>query len=202
MSRGSRRLVAAIFLIALIAAGVYALQWQRPIDEIIRGDDTAGKRAETVRLYFADGDAQCLLAESRTVVIDAARRGGAAAGPSFRVVAEAALAALAAGPEADHLWPTIPNGAAVLDVALEDGVAVVNYSEELRTNHGGGSAGEILTVGSIAGTVSELEGVHAVQLLLEGEPMETLSGHLSLIDPVRIAPEALSLGRICWDGIH
>lgn len=192
LSTFARRLVATVFLLGLIALSVFAIRWQSAIDDVIRPSEPEPVHT-TVRLYFADGDAQCLHVEPRTLALDS---------DDVHVVAMAALAALADGPQAAHLWPTIPSGARVLSLVIENDVATVDYSAELRTNHGGGSAGETLTVASIVGTLSEFPDVDAVQILLENEVQETLVGHLSLTDPRAVDPEALRLGTICWDGIH
>lgn len=202
MSTASRRLVAAVFLLALIFVGMYALRWQSTIDDLMQPSLGAGTEETTVRLYFADSDASCLLVETREVTFVRGEGGAPSAEQFDTTAAQAALAALAAGPESSDLWPVIPQDARVLRLSFDDGIATVDYSEELRTNHGGGSAGEILTVSAIAGTLSEFPGVEAVAILLEGAPMETLAGHLSLVDPVRVDPEALARGKICWDGIH
>lgn len=193
LSTFARRGIAAIFLFTLIVLGVYALRWQPFIDDVIHPNVLAPAEAVTVRLYFADGDAQCLLVESRLLIVD---------GTELEHVSLAALTALAEGPHEPDLWPTIPSGARVLGLSVQDGLAVVSYSAQLRTNHGGGSAGEMLTVGSIAATLSEFVEVDAVQILLEGDVMETLVGHLSLVDPVSIDADALRQGTICWDGIY
>lgn len=194
MSLWGRRTIAAGLLIGLIVIGVYALQWQGVIDDVLRSP--RGDEGVRVRLYFADDEAQCLLVEERFVF-----PANSAGKNSIRVM-EAALEALATGPERSDLWPTIPEGARVVDVTLQDGIVAVDYSEELQTNHGGGSAGEILTVSSIVGTLSEFPGVEAVQILIAGQRAETLSGHLTLLEPIRIRQDALAAGRICWDGIQ
>jgi len=69
---------------------------------------------------------------------------------------------------------------------------------ELRTNHPGGSAGELLTAYAIVGTLSALEGVEAVQILLEGRVIDSLVGHLIFSEPMTVSEEALQSGRICW----
>lgn len=202
MSAFNRRLVAAGFVLGLVVIGWRAHLWQPAIDDVLRPAPSAEETMTAeVRLYFADGDAQCLLVEKRAVAWDPEDGAGRSAG-FFPAVARAALEQLVAGPRDERLWPVIPPGARVLSVALHDGVAVVNFSEHLRSNHGGGSAGEMLTVGAVAGTLSEFPGVEAVRILLEGAAVETLVGHFSLLDPIRIDPDALASGRICWDGIQ
>lgn len=206
MSLWARRLVAAAFLFALILIGIGAARWQPAIDRVLRPETPPRETeaGEEMRLYFADGDAQCVIAETRLVrwLVPAGGPEHADEDEEFRRKAYAALEQLAEGPAGDDLWPVIPDGARVLSVARRGVVVVVDYSDELRTNHGGGSAGEMLTVAAVAATLSEFPGVEAVQILLDGRPAETLVGHFSLLEPIRIDAEALEAGRICWDGIQ
>jgi spore germination protein GerM len=62
---------------------------------------------------------------------------------------------------------------------------VLDFSRELQTNHSGGSAGELLTVYSIVNTLAEnIHGISRVQILVEGNEVETLAGHLDLREPL------------------
>lgn len=184
MSRPLRLLTALLFVMLLVLLGVYAGRWQPAIDRVLQ---PAEPPAETVpvRLFFADGDAQCLIAEVRHLP----------AGPDLPL---RALEELGRGPQSEALVGTIPRGARPLSVVIEDGLAVVDYSMELRTNHPGGSAGELLTAYAIVGTLSALEGVEAVQILLEGRVIDSLVGHLIFSEPMTVSEEALQSGRICW----
>jgi hypothetical protein len=65
------------------------------------------------------------------------------------------------------------------------GDAFLDLSSEVRSAHPGGSFGEALTVAALVNTVTtNLRAVKRVQLLVEGEEVETLAGHLDISQPL------------------
>ena len=66
----------------------------------------------------------------------------------------------------------------------ENGIAVVNFNEELKKIKGG-SLFEQLFIGSIVNTLTENQEIKAVKILVEGKPIETLTGHLDLTEPLK-----------------
>lgn len=97
------------------------------------------------------------------------------------------LEALARGPRTG-LTPTIPPGTRILGVKLDGATAVVDLSEEVVSNHAGGSSGEIQTVYSIVNTLTlNFREVRSVRILVDGSPRETLVGHIDLTVP--LAPD-------------
>lgn len=136
-----------------------------------RTHETWLRRADYVTLYFANEDASGLEAERRPI--------RASDDPVERT-----LAGLLAGPDTPNLFRTIPPGVEVLGYRLEGNTLHVDFSEELRTNHWGGSTGEILTVYSIVNSLTSVPGVELVVITLEGELQETLVGHLILDEPI------------------
>lgn len=159
-----RRGVVLLLLIGIVAAAWWGLQRQPAWHE-------AFVPRTTVKLYFSDTDAQYLVAEDRRL-------------PARDVNPLRLLEELGHGPAREDLLPTIPPGARPLGVTVDNGIARVNYSLQLRTNHPGGSTGEILTVYSIVATLTQLPGIEAVQLLLDGAEIDTLVGHLDLSRPL------------------
>jgi len=159
-----RRGIVLLLLIGLCVAGWWGLRRQPAFDAVL-------SPRVTVRVYFSDAEAQYLVPEERTLAV-------AELSP-LRLLDE-----LGRGPRRLDLRPTIPPQARPLAVNVSDGVAYVNYSRELRTNHPGGSTGEILTVYSIVATLTQLPAIDAVQLLLEGAEIDTLVGHLDLSGPL------------------
>ena len=137
------------------------------------GDQTAGRRM-TVVLYFQSEESGLLLPEERQVEerTDANSRA--------RIILEELLS----GPT-DGL-PTIPEGTRVREVYFDSsGVAYVDFSRELRDNHGGGSAEELMTIDSVIHSLSRnLPQVQSVQFLIEGRPIATLTGHVDLTRPL------------------
>lgn len=126
---------------------------------------------DKAKLYFASVDANHLKVEKR--VLD--KEGDI----YFQLFEE-----LKAGPENEKLAETIPKGSKLLDYQLDEKVLTLNFSLELRNNHWGGSTGEIMTIYSIVNTYTSLENVENVKILLEGEEVETLVGHLDLTQPL------------------
>lgn len=151
--------------------GVTPSSPQSPSGEVPQGGNEE-LTAEIVALYFSEAEANGLIKEEREVSVD---------GKDLKVLV---LEELLKGPRSAELNPTIPQGVKVLSVVLEDGIAVVNFSEELRSKHSGGSTGELLTVYSIVNTLTDLPGVEKVKFLVEGEELETLAGHMGLLEPV------------------
>lgn len=76
-------------------------------------------------------------------------------------------------------------------VKVQDGVATVDFSKELQKNFNGGSTGEEMLVGSIVNTLTDFPEVKKVRIRIEGEDVETLSGHMDLSEPLPRMTELL-----------
>ena len=124
-----------------------------------------------VHLYFADRKGNYLQAEERKIL---------AADPISAI--EAIIAALLEGPDDPKLVSTIPAGSHLLHIFVtDDGTAYLDFSSELSRLHPGGITAERLTLYTIVNSlVLNLEQVERVQLLFEGKPASTLSGHLDI----------------------
>ena len=127
---------------------------------------------EAVTLYYADEQSDRLVEENRSLALEG------------REPAVAVLEELIEGPDFPAHGRTLPADTKVRGVQIENGVAAADFSAELRSSHWGGSTGEILTVYSIVNTLAELPGVEQVQILIEGEKIDTLVGHLELMEPL------------------
>lgn len=135
----------------------------------------AEEKPSKITLYFSDKQANNLVAEEREVVV------------KDNSLAETVVKELIKGPQSKDLVKTIPEESKLLSLTVSDGVAKVNFSRELQTKHWGGSSGESMTVYSVTNSLAELEGINKVQFLIEGQPIESLAGHLDLTQP--IAPD-------------
>lgn len=95
-------------------------------------------------------------------------------------VAEAALKALFNGPPPQsELLPIFPKGTQALSVKVSEGLATVNLNQT-ATELNVGAEGESLAVGSIVNTLTKLPDIYEVQILIEGETVESLAGHVDL----------------------
>lgn len=128
----------------------------------------------TVILYFADAQAQHVVPEQRRIE--------PGEGESL---AAAAVRELLAGPEDPYLRSAFPDNARVTSVEVSDGVAYVNFAEGINIP---GSTGETIAVRSLVYTLTDLDGVDKVQILVGGRSGASLGGHMVLDEPVERGP--------------
>ena len=89
-------------------------------------------------------------------------------------------------PVVEPLVSAVPPGTAVRAVFLtQGGEAYVDLSRVVMSAHPGGTQNELLTVYTIVNALTiNLPAVTAVQLLVDGKEVETLSGHVDLRQPL------------------
>ncbi|MBO8128083.1 MAG: GerMN domain-containing protein [Peptococcaceae bacterium] len=97
---------------------------------------------------------------------------------------ELIIQALIDGPATKELTRTVPKETKLLSISVADGVAYANFSQELKTKHWGGSAGEMMTIYSIVNSLARLEGIEKVQFLIEGNKEESIFGHMYTGEPI------------------
>jgi hypothetical protein len=96
---------------------------------------------------------------------------------------KAALEALIAGVPGSPFMTSIPTTTKVLGVSIKDEVATINFSQEMR-NLNVGSAGESAVLTAIANTACQFENVSSILIEIEGEPVDSLGGHIDITEPV------------------
>lgn len=113
-----------------------------------------------------------------------------------RDAVEAMLSLEPSDPDYTSLWA---DGTTVRGVERDGTTAVVDLSEEARTN-GGGSAFEAMTLQQLVHTVTAADPtLTAVRLEIEGRPVETLWGSADASRPIPRAPAAETLGPVWID---
>ena len=124
---------------------------------------SAAKRELTCRLYFADEQNRYLISSVRKVV--------PSEGDSL---GDYILHQLLDGPGSgeEGLGPTIPKGTRLLGFTVENGLARVNLSEEFVTNQPKTELGERMTIYSLVNSLTELDTIDRVQILVEGQTLE------------------------------
>lgn len=99
--------------------------------------------------------------------------------------ATAILTRLLAGQDAASLRPATPQGTRLLSSFLNQKVLIVNVSREFLTNMQGGPQEELLAVYALVNSaLINVEGVEAVQILVENERLPTLRGHVDIENPL------------------
>ncbi|MGD8504138.1 MAG: GerMN domain-containing protein [Syntrophobacterales bacterium] len=124
-----------------------------------------------VHLYFANRSGRYLQAEETRLDVNDT--------PS---AVEAIIAALLKGPENSQLVSPIPAGTQLRHLFVtDDGTAYLDFTAAISQAHPAGVTAERLTLYAIVNSlVMNLDAVERVQLLLEGKPASTLSGHLDI----------------------
>lgn len=167
-------IVLAVVLGAALTAGLMtALQREDPGVVPTVGGSLAGTRS--IELLFP-GSGGGLQREMREII-----------GSDFletdvrRTVEE-----LIAGPESGAR--PLPATARVLAVYFDsEGEVTVDFSDDLPLDHPGGSDAEIETVRCLVATIgANFPGVDRVRVLVDGDVVETLAGHLDLSRPLRV----------------
>ena len=130
-----------------------------------------GNNKVEISLYFSEQNGDYLQAEKREIAM-------------VPGLARATVEELIAGPKTKGLLRTVPEGTQLLDINVENGLCRVDLSKEFKDNHWGGSSGEILTVYSLVDTLTQFSSIDKVEILVEGQKVETLAGHMDLSVPV------------------
>ncbi len=175
---------------ALVVVGAYvafSVLTQKAPEERMTGNSVPSDRRATdrqapvpektgVHLYFADRDKPYLVAEERILPRSHDRRQYAAA-----IVNE-----LIRGPE-QELAPTIPENTTLKALYIaSDGVAYVDVTDDIRTQHPGGSESELLTIYSIVNSLGlNVPEITSVKILVGGRDTTTLAGHIDLRFPFK-----------------
>jgi hypothetical protein len=134
----------------------------------------AGRKIKA-RLYYLSDDGMRLQAIERDVPY------GEGAVEQARQIVEYQIA-----PVSEPLASAVPPGTRVRAVFItERGEAYVDLSREISAAHPGGSLMEVLTVYTIVDALTtNLPAVTAVQVLVEGKPVDTLAGHVDVRRPL------------------
>jgi spore germination protein GerM len=173
-----------LFFLVLIGIALVLLFHQqifRSIKPLSKRRSIPAERRE-VLLYFSDSEGEYLIGEKRKIL----KRNGA------KEEAKETIIELIKGPKG-KLIPTLPPRTELLTLEISDaGVAKVNFNPALSKDHPGGSSAEMMTVYSIVNSLSlNFPQIKRVQFLIDGKPIATIVGHLSLEQPVSPKPDLI-----------
>lgn len=128
-------------------------------------------------LYFASEDGLRLVPVENEVAL------GEGVVAQARSIIEAQLAAAAPAP----LASTIPKGATLRGIFVSQrNEAFVDLDPSIRTSHPGGTLQELMTVYTIVNALlTNLPNLQDVQILIGGQEVDTLAGHVDLRRPLK-----------------
>jgi len=165
-----------LFLIGIIATISFLFRQEivHSLRPLLERWNILEERKEIV-LYFSDLEGEYLIGEKRHIL----KRG------EVKEEVKEAIIELIKGPTG-KLTPTLPHRTKFLNLKFDEkGVAIVNFNRALSKDHPGGSSAEIMTTYSIVNSLTlNFPEIKKVQILVEGKPIETIAGHLSLRQPI------------------
>jgi len=173
-----------LFLLILIGIGLGILYHQqiyhfvKPFFE----KRTILVEKKEVLLYFSDQEGEYLIGEKRGILKK----------NQVNEEAKEMIIELINGPRG-KLIPTLPPRTKLLTLQINDaGVARVSFNLALAKDHPGGSSAEMMTVYSIVNSLAlNFPQIKRVQILIDGKPIETITGHLSLRKSVPPKPDLI-----------
>lgn len=142
-------------------------------------DDPSGAPAEQVKnisfiVYRADANGSDKLLPEKITMAD-----------NGKSLPENALNALVSTkPQVAGMEDVVPVGTKVLSLKVAaDGTATADFSKEIAKK-GQGSYGELMLTYAIVNTLTEFPEIKRVQILVEGKPVTSFSGHMDLSEPL------------------
>ena len=179
-----RYLTFAIVILAIAGLGIFFYTHNfkstlLPVLDKMKAE--APSASWTATLCFGDETGRNLIKEHRIIT----------SGQSPEKKAETLLQELLKGP-ISRGTRTLPQQTHELGVTFDKAVLTVDFSPELKKNHPGGSAAEILTVYSIVNTLTmNILEVRKVQFLIEGEKIDNIAGHIDCRQPIAPRPDII-----------
>ena len=131
------------------------------------------EQSMNVKVYYPDDSGMRLVEVEREIIVD----------DSIDKYT-AAVETLMIEPEEENLTRIFPKNAAIRSVKVRDGLAIVDFDGSILKGFVGGSTGEEFLIGSIVDTLTNFPEVKRVKFLVDGNEIETLSGHMDLSTPL------------------
>lgn len=146
----------------------------------------ADAKRSSATLYFVSDNGTSLVAAASNVPV------GASPAEQARNIITAVLA-----PAPSGFVSAIPAGVKLRGFFLTPrGDAYVDLSREIITGHPGGSLNEALTVYALVNALTEnVKEITGVQILVDGQQVDTLAGHLDLRQPLTAGPRWVQKGQ-------
>lgn len=171
--KGKWLITIAFLLFAIIVGTLVAKKYH--VSSMPQVPPTVEKAGiELVTLFFADESGEGLVREGREIETDS----------DPAVVIETVLDELISGPVGDY-GQVVPDATQVRGVSLRGDLAVVDFSKEFYDDLPAGSSAEMVAVYAVVDTIAvNFPQIKQVSFLKEGQPVDTVKGHLDLRQPL------------------
>ncbi|MCI8352179.1 MAG: GerMN domain-containing protein [Clostridia bacterium] len=120
--------------------------------------DVEGLRQTVVSLYFNQKDTNTLVPEARRVDVKELTK------DPYNTL----IKLLIEGPKNEGLEKVIPDGTKINKIEIKNGTVSIDLSKEFIENHKGGAEAESRTIYSIVNTLTGLNEVETVKILIDG----------------------------------
>ncbi len=145
---------------------------------------TSGNQENSMPLVYYLSDSQAMYLVPQTIMVANSELTEKENTPVI-LVKKAIEALIADQSSSGILHSPLPASTKLLGVTVNDGVAILNFSDDLL-NYNSGSANEVMLVNCIYYTGTSIDTVDSVQILVEGEKIETLPGGYDISQPLKI----------------
>lgn len=175
-----------LLLITLVGVGFLVFFFLSLFDYIYppadgRRGPVVKEEKQKVKLYFSDLNERFLVSEDRYIT---KRK---SPGDNVREL----VVALIGGPNTG-LVETFPKETDLRGVSIKNGTACIDFGRNLIDLHPGGSASEMMTIYSLTNTITiNVPSVKRVKLLVDGNALETIKGHIDTTRPFDLNRELI-----------
>ena len=142
-------------------------------DEKPEATPSKNEQTMSVKVYYPDDSGMKLVEVEREIVVD-----------DSTDKYTAAVELLRENPGEDNLTTIFPSNASIRSITVEGSMAIVDFDGSILKGFVGGSTGEEFLIGSIVDTLTNFPEITSVKFLVDGEEVETLSGHMDLSAPL------------------
>ena len=160
-----KRLIIVLVILLIIGAIIFFCTRNRQ-EEVVQGEITPQEeiseeqeRKTMISLYFKDKQTGELAKETRMIDVKIL------AGNPYKEL----LQMLIEGPKTENLQGTIPEGTKINSVDIVGNIVYIDFSKEFINNHEGSLENEVKTIYSVVDTLTELNEVTFVRILVDGE---------------------------------
>ncbi len=178
MNRKVLIIIVILVILLLTGGGIYFIMQnnsQKETAEIQPQEEISDEQMKQtiVTLYYQNKETKELMPEGRMVDIN-------------KMISDpyiTLLNLLMEGPKNENLQSTIPSEAKILKAELKGDILYIDFSNEFIANHLSGAEAESASVYSIANTMTELNEINGVKILVNGkENQEFKDKQLTLKD--------------------
>lgn len=131
-------------------------------EQVLLADNSLEIAENMLNVYYADEQYRYLIAAEEKTKLE-----------TVEEQAAYAISMLGAEPESETQHATLPAGTEILDLSIEDGLCIVDFSVDFYRNRPSSEAEERLTILSVVDTLTEFEEIESVQFYVEGEVLTT-----------------------------